>query len=92
MSLLNIIINKKVINKKFKKGDWIYLTKKQNTFDNKTTYFDGLIYSIKKKNINPTIKILKKYNNIIIKRIFFINCPLITHYRLIKSKKYINKQ
>ncbi|WP_259289812.1 50S ribosomal protein L19 [Candidatus Nasuia deltocephalinicola] len=90
MSLLNIITNKKTINKKFRKGDWIHITKKQNLFDNKITEFDGLIFSIKKKNINPTIKIIKKYNNVIIKRIFFINCPLIINYKLIKSKKYTN--
>ncbi|WP_259288778.1 50S ribosomal protein L19 [Candidatus Nasuia deltocephalinicola] len=86
MSLLNII-NKKLINKKFNIGDWIYLKKKQNIFDKKIIDFDGLIIYIKKKNINPIITIIKKLNNIIIKRVFLINSPLIINYRLLKNKK-----
>ncbi len=88
MSLLNIIeTNKKIINKNFKTGDWIYIKKKQNIFNNKIIEFDGLIFSIKKKNINPIIKIFKKHNNIIIKRIFMINSPLIISFKILKSKK-----
>ncbi|WP_259289169.1 50S ribosomal protein L19 [Candidatus Nasuia deltocephalinicola] len=86
MSLLNII-NKKIINKNFSIGDWIYLKKKQNIFDKKIIDFDGLIIYIKKKNMNPIITIVKKINNIIIKRVFLINSPLIINYRLIKNKK-----
>ncbi|WP_259292883.1 50S ribosomal protein L19 [Candidatus Nasuia deltocephalinicola] len=86
MSLLNII-NKKLINKNFNIGDWIYLKKKQNIFDKKIIDFDGLIICIKKKNINPIITIIKKLNDIIIKRVFLINSPLIINYRLLKNKK-----
>ncbi len=90
MSLLNII-NKKTINKNFNTGDWIYLKKKQNIFDKKIIEFDGFIISVKRKNINPIITIIKKFNNIIIKRIFLINSPLIIDYKVLKSKKKSKK-
>ncbi len=90
MSLLNII-NKKAVNKNFNTGDWIYLKKKQNIFDKKIIEFDGIIISIKKKNINPIITIIKKLNNIIIKRIFLIGSPLIIDYKVLKSKKKSKK-
>ncbi|WP_259288905.1 50S ribosomal protein L19 [Candidatus Nasuia deltocephalinicola] len=90
MSLLNII-NKKIINKSFNIGDWIYIKKKQNIFDDKFIEFDGFIISIKKKNINPIIKIIKKYNNIIVKKTFLINNPFIINYKILKSKKKIKK-
>ncbi|WP_259286177.1 50S ribosomal protein L19 [Candidatus Nasuia deltocephalinicola] len=86
MSLLKIL-NKKIINKNFKTGDWIYIKKKQNSFDNKFLEFDGFIISFKKKNINPIIKIIKKYNNIIVKKTFLINNPLIINYKILKNKK-----
>ncbi len=86
MSLLNII-NRKLINKDFNIGDWIYLKKKQSIFDKKIIDFDGLIIYIKKKNINPIITIIKKLNDVIIKRVFLINSPLIINYRLLKNKK-----
>ncbi len=91
MSLLNII-NKKIINKNFSIGDWIYLKKKQKYFDRKIIEFDGLIIFIKKKNINPIITIVKKINNIIIKRVFLINSPLIISYKLLKNKKNKNSK
>ncbi|WP_259293007.1 50S ribosomal protein L19 [Candidatus Nasuia deltocephalinicola] len=90
MSLLKII-NKKKINKRFNTGDWIYLKKKKSIFDKKIIEFDGLIISIKKKNVNPIITIIKKFNNIVIKRIFLINSPLIIDYKVLKSKKKIKK-
>ncbi len=86
MSLLKII-NKKKINVNLNKGDWIYLKKKQSAFDKKIIEFDGFIVSIKRKNLNPIVTIIKKFNNIIIKRVFLINSPLIIDYKVLKNKK-----
>lgn len=86
MSLLKLI-NKKVVNKEFNKGDWIYIKKKQSFFDKKITEFDGFIISIKKRNTNPIVTIIKKINNIKIRRVFLISSPLIISYKILKNRK-----